>query len=236
MTEKELQFDRKKHVCYSREMKKVMLEHLHRHYSNEQSEIIWEDFQNTYVEFLKDLPDLGGNKSQHNGAGGTYDSISLFAYYKACPDKPDLNELNEMILEVCLPPFKKLGKLFNVNKPFTRYLLRLAFKITAKGSSESESIYPNYIMEVADKEDKSVSYCFKRCPIAEFAKQHGYTYLMPAICNGDYPLFEALHGTLIRKSTCANGDICDYRIIGDNNPEIKNHQRKTDGSGYWYNE
>lgn len=52
------------------------------HYSEEEAKELWERIQLKYVEFLKDLPYLGGKKWVHNGAGGTYDCIAIFAYYE----------------------------------------------------------------------------------------------------------------------------------------------------------
>lgn len=49
---------------------------------------------------------------------------------------------------------------------------------------------------------------------------------MPAICNADYPIFEAMHSGLIRKHTCANSDICDYWIVGSESEYLKSIQEK----------
>ena len=63
-----------------------------------------------------------------------------------------------------------------------------------------------------------IHYRFEQCPIAEFAKAHDLLEIMPAICNGDYPAMELLHAGLIRTTTCANGNVCDYWIVGDKSP------------------
>ncbi len=44
--------------------------------------------------------------------------------------------------------------------------------------------------------DKGIYYEFTSCPIADFAKAHGYLGLMPAFCNPDYPMIKAMHGGL----------------------------------------
>lgn len=36
--------------------------------------------------------------------------------------------------------------------------------------------------------------------------------------------------------TCANADICDYWIVGDESEAAKAHPKKTDDKGYWYND
>lgn len=90
-------------------------------------------------------------------------------------------------------------------------------------------------VEPFDKEI-GIRYSFTKCPIADFAREHGYVHLMPALCNPDYPMMEPAHGGLIRENTCARGGICDYWIVGDQSPYLKEHPRKTDEEGYWYNE
>lgn len=78
------------------------------------------------------------------------------------------------------------------------------FQVTRKKTKKhTDEWIGNYHLNVStyDKE-KGIRYEFTTCPIADFAKQHGYTHLMPAMCNPDYPMFEAMHGGLIRKSTC----------------------------------
>ena len=72
-------------------------------------------------------------------------------------------------------------------------------------------------------------------PVAEFAKAHGYLNIMPAFCNCDYPAMEYINAALIRKHTCANSDVCDYLIVGDESKTAKEHPKETDEQGYWYN-
>ena len=66
--------------------------------------------------------------------------------------------------------------------------------------------------------------------------KYGYLDIMPAFCNSDYPAMEYINAALIRKHTCANSDICDYWIVGDKSEEAKEHPKKTDEKGYWYND
>lgn len=238
MDEKNLNFDRKKHVCYSKKVKEVIQKHLLMHYPADEADRLWESIQLQYVEFLKDLPYLGGKKCSHNGTGGTYDCIALFAYYEAQEQKPSVNELYEMNNQTFLPAFEKLGRFVNANRPFWLRLMNAAFVMSAKEDRKNFKAAPEgYIMKVEpyDKE-KGIRYRFDRCPIAEFAKAHGYLDLMPAFCNGDYPAMELMRAGLIRKYTCANSDVCDYWIVGDESPHLKAHPEKTDEKGYWYND
>ncbi|WP_099468813.1 L-2-amino-thiazoline-4-carboxylic acid hydrolase [Konateibacter massiliensis] len=238
MDESLLAFDREKHICYSNLAKRVMLEHLSMHYPKSEVDYVWEKVQQQYVEFLKDVPYLGGIKNTHNGTGGTYDCIALFAYYEAQENKPTLDELYEMNIELLRPSFEQLGKFVNANNKILLRVMNFAFKATARSDKKhAKDWHGDYIMEVEPyNKQTGIHYYFSRCPIAEFARQHGYLHLMPAICNGDYPIFEAMHAGLIRKTTCSNGSRCDYWIVGDKSRFLKEHPRRTDTDGYWYND
>lgn len=238
MEEKDLKFDRNKHVCYSNEVKNIIRKYLKKHYTIDEADDLWEKIQLQYVEFLKDLPYLGGKKCSHNGTGGTYDCIALFAYYEVQDKKPDLEELYQMNNELFLPSFKKLGKLINANNSFILKIMHKIFTIVAKKDNKiAKEISMSYIMKVYSFDKKQgIHYQFDRCPIAQFAKMHHYLDLMPAFCNGDYPAMELIHARLIRKHTCANSNVCDYWIVGSQSPHLKNHPQKIDEKGYWYNE
>ena len=93
MREKDLQFDRKKHVICSNRAKKGIRAKLIADYGAERGEELWEKTHLKFVKFLKDMPYVGGKKSPH---GGTYDSILVFAYYTVVPEKPSLDELQKM--------------------------------------------------------------------------------------------------------------------------------------------
>lgn len=221
------------HLPISKEMEAVMKKRLSAKFSEVEADRYWKNILVQYEAFLADLPDFGGKKSRHNGPGGTYDCISLFAYYEVLNREPLMEELYEMNCEVFLPEFKKMAGLVNANNSFLRRILRLAFVMTAKTDEGREG---GYIMKVEPYSRDGVRYRFDRCPIAEFAKTHGYLDIMPAFCNSDYPAMEYINATLIRKYTCANSDVCDYWIVGNQSTEAKEHPKKTDEMGYWYND
>jgi len=237
MDEKDLKFDRTKHVCYSKQAKAAVLKYLSEHYPGEEDKL-FERIQLKYVEFLLDQPYLGGKKSTHNGAGGTYDSILVFACYDVLDRKIEINDIYELCNSVFMQSFEKMGKVFNCNHPCVMRLMQKVFESVAKGDDKALAEgAETYIMKV-EPYDKTqgVRYRFDRCPIADFAKKHGYLEIMPALCNGDYPAMELLHAGLIRRHTCANGDVCDYWIVGDKSELLKEHPRKTDENGYFYND
>ena len=71
-------------------------------------------------------------------------------------------------------------------------------------------------------------YEFTACPAAEFAKKHGLLKIMPALCNPDFEAMELIHVKLVRKTTCANGNKCDYTICGDRDAYPKEHPEYRD--------
>ncbi|MCM1561735.1 MAG: L-2-amino-thiazoline-4-carboxylic acid hydrolase [Butyrivibrio sp.] len=235
MKEKELAFNNKKRLPYSKTVKKVMLKHLTAAYGTDGAEELWERIQGTYVDFLKDMPFIGGRKNTQ--AGGVYDSIALFAYYEAVPVKPDFEEMSIMNRETFVPAMQAMGFL-DMNWSWVLRLQHFIFRSIAKRAKKHEREWAgNYHMEVRPYDrEKGIYYEFTSCPIAEFAKRHGYADLMPAFCNADYPMLGAMHGGLIRKSTCAHGSHCDYWIVGDQSGYLKKHPAKTDSKGYVYNE
>ena len=238
MREKDLPIDLGKHVCYSKMAKKIMRAHLRSRYPKDEAEALWEKTQLRYAELLKDAPALGGKANAHNKPGGTYDCFAMMAWWDVQEEKPPLDELYDMNNEMLLPSFGLLGKIADVNRPWALKLMYRAFEAAAKRSAESVSRWPaDYHMEFkADPERGRIEYRFTTCPIADFARRNGFTAIMPAFCNGDYPAMDLLHACLIRRNTCSNSDHCDYLIVPDRDPVCQEHPRYTDAAGYLRND
>ena len=91
----------------------------------------------------------------------------------------------------------------------------------------------DYKMYVAPYEkDKPIYYEFTECPVAEFAKSHSLTEVMPALCNPDFESMECIKARLVRQTTCSNGCRCDYTICGDKDGYLKDHPEYRDEAGY----
>lgn len=240
MDEGRLPIDLAKHACYTPSAKQVMQNHLARRCAAAEMDALWEKIQLQYAAYLQDLPALGGKENMRSGEGGTYDCIALMAFCTALPEekRPDAQELYEMGCELFLPSFERLGKFVNVNRPWQLRLLNTAFAVAAKKTQKQRARWPaDYIMLCEPYEPAlGPRYRFEQCPLADFARTHGLLHLMPPLCNADYTAMELLHGTLLRRYTCANGALCDYRVVGDEHPDAKKYPRKTDAAGYWYNE
>ena len=229
MKDSKLQFDRKVHVLYSKTCKKEIRTKIALHYPAAEQEAVWESVQRQYADFLSDWrTDLGGKKNFHNGTGGTYDCIAIMSYYTVCKEVSSFPEIEEMEENLILPSFRKL-RFVNCNKPFWRKLMYRVF-LRAKRSCDK---WHDYEMTVAPYENgKPIYYEFTACPAAEFAKQFGFTDIMPALCNVDYASMELLHARLVRTTTCVDGRRCDYTICGDKDPYLKEHPEYRDEAGF----
>ena len=141
---------------------------------------------------------------------------------------PSFREIEEIEENLILPAFRRLW-FVDCNKPFFKRLMYRSF-LSAKAGCDK---WHDYEMTVAPYEkDKPIYYEFTACPAAQFARQHGLTDIMPALCNVDYTSMELIHAKLIRTTTCANGCRCDYTICGDSDPYGEEHPEYRDEAGY----
>lgn len=230
MKDRNLQFDRKSHVLYSKPCRRSIRAKISLHYAKDEQEAVWEKVQRQYVEFLSDWrTDLGGRKNFHNGAGGTYDCIALIAYYTVCKDVTNLAEIEEMESSLFLPAFRFLSKFVDCNRPMFRKLMYRSF-LNAGRQCRRWHDYEMHVLPF-DKEGP-IRYEFTACPVAEFARLHGLLEVMPALCNPDYTAMELIHAKLVRRTTCSNGDRCDYAICGDKDSYAMDHPEYRDEAGY----
>lgn len=237
MDEKELQFDRKKHILYSEHAKSVAQKYLKQEYGEEKAEELWEKIQLKYIEYLKDSPDVGGKKNSH--AKLIYDSKLLFAYCQVAANDKTVEELQDFSYEFFMAEeFAKLGKIFNLNNRFHLWLANIVFGFSGKKDRKQQLKFPesfHAVVEPFDKEHRAVRYQFTKCPNADFAKSHGLERWMPLLCNCDYMGLREIGAELIRCGTCMHGDCCDYCIVASNNPITKEHPLVIDENGYWVN-
>lgn len=226
----ELQIDRTCHVLYSKQCKKQIQEKIALHYPEKERKAVWEKVQRQYASYLSDWrTDLGGKKNFHNGKGGTYDCIAVMSYYTVCRDVTSFCEIEKIEESLVLPSFRVLSKFVDCNKPFWKKLMYKAFTKAKSGCDK----WQDYKMNVAPYEKgKPIYYEFTACPVAEFAKKHNLTEIMPALCNVDFASMELIRARLIRTTTCANGCKCDYTICGNRDEYTKNHPEYRDEAGY----
>ena len=194
---------------------------------------IWEQVQENYQNYLPDLPDYGGSKNGH--AKAIYGGLLVFALYSALPDQPPVSELEDFVQHMFMAPFTKLGKVFNLNRPRDMWLIDKVFRKSGNRDRRDAVRYPDgfIIVDVPyDKEHRAARYSFTQCPNAEFAKKHGLLHVLPLLCNSDFFGIREIHGQLIRCGTCGNSDVCDYLVVGSDNPIAKEYETVSDERGF----
>ena len=138
-------------------------------------------------------------------------------YYVVCRDVKSLAEVEEMEGNLFLGAFRKM-KFVDCNKPFFKKLMYKAFQ-RAKCQCDR---WGDFQMNIAPfRPEEPIYYEFTECPTAEFVKKHGLLEIIPALCNPDFEAMECIHARLVRTTTCANGNRCDYTIVGDRDSYVK---------------
>ena len=220
MREKDLPFDRTKHMCYTKNVKKCVQKLLHRYYDEPTAAELWEKIQLQYCEYLTDEPALGSAKITVS----IYDPILIFAWYMVVPDKPPIEEIQQDVYDCMMGSFNVLGKIFNLNRKRDNKLAGLLFRKTTDTRAEEIKRLPESFCMGGydyDEENGIIRYCFTQCPNAEFAKRH---HMEDVMCNCDHMAMQKLHATLIREGTCCTGECCDYCIVGDQNPMANEYE------------
>ena len=228
ITEKEFEINLSCHVIYSKKAKSAIIKLLKNHYPDTWDDV-FEMIQKKYVDYLKDYRrDLGGKKNFHNGVGGNYDCIFYFCMWELCKGEITFEEVEKSYADLMLPSFERM-KFLNGNH---RIVKRLTYKIFQSSKRKCDAV-GDYNMQVDSYDNnKPLTYRFTSCPVAEFAREHGFTDILPALCNVDFPSMEMLHMKLIRKQTLGFADCCDYMIVGDKDPLVKEHPEYRDETGY----
>ena len=201
-------------------------------YGVESASAIWKQVEKNYTENLKDLPDIG-RKNGH--AQAVYGGMLIFALYPALPDQPPISELEGFVQNLFMGQFTKLGKIFNLNRSSNMWLIDKVFQKVGRRDRKDAETWPEGFINVNepyDKEHHAARYHFTQCPNAEFAKKHNMLHILPLLCNSDFFGISEIHGQLIRCGTCGNSDVCDYLVVGKDNPLAKEYEVVKDDGGF----
>ena len=230
MRERDLPFDRTKHVIYTNNAKKCVQKLLCRYYDGKTAAELWEKVQLQYCAYLKDEPALAGSKITVS----IYDPILIFAWYAVIPDKPPLEDIQQDVYDCFMGSFDALGKVFNLNRKADNRLAGKIFRKTSDIRKKEIKKFPGSFRMGGydyDKENGIIRYSFTQCPNAEFAKRHHMEDVLPVMCNCDHMAMQKLHATLIREGTCCTAECCDYCIVGDQNPLAAEYELKVAENG-----
>jgi hypothetical protein len=115
------------------------------------------------------------------------------------------------------------------------WLIDKIFRKSGNRDRKDAVKYPDGFINVDEPYDRAhhaARYRFTQCPIAEFAKKHGLLHVLPLLCNSDFFGISEIHGALIRCGTCGNSAVCDYLVVGNNNPIASEYTTVTDEGGF----
>ena len=169
---------------------------------------------------LEKFPYIGGNKaSGTRNLTGAYAFIALGEVCKqygvSLEEWGYMSTLAYQRYFYKIPSFLRIivGKLFKKTSIVNKML-----KKKDRKNSENAKRYPGSFETETQEPTKEYPVIYHNivCPLAVFAKKHGYMEYMPYICNLDYVMFEALKVPFYREKTCANGDgYCDFKMKKD---------------------
>ena len=202
-------------------------------YGETEGTAIWQAVQNQYSAWLKELPDYGGAKNGH--AKAIYGGLLVFALYVSLPDQPPIAELQDFVQRLFMGPFTALGRVFDLNRPADMWLIDKVFRKSGNRDRRDILSWPSGFVNVDapyDRRRHAASYSFTQCPNAEFAKRHGLLHVLPLLCNSDFFGIGEIHGQLIRQGTCGNSCVCDYLVVGSENPMAQEYETVTDDVGF----
>lgn len=156
-----------------------------------------------------------------------YASLAMFAYYEVLDKKPDLAEMEKLSVDALIGNNQALGKILNFNWQWFQKLYGWMYVMLKKQMEPhivDGSWNNTWIIEIGkEKRTEGVDIRLVGCPVYDFAKKHGYTDIMPALCRSDYKVFEPFHCKMIRYHTIANGDdYCEFWQVGDKSQAWKN--------------
>lgn len=191
-----------------------------RHYGTERAEKMIRDTEPIYDRFLTETPSIGGRKNPMNKNMDL--ALPFFALYEASGRTLTEESMEEMLDQIMIARYRKLGRWIDMNKLdrpwFRRLMYFLAQKVADKLNAHKGKDWNNTwgIQINPEGHDHGLAMTLVGCPLADFAKSHGYLEILPWLCRSDIKAAAALHARLIRNHTVAEGyETCDYWYVGD---------------------
>ena len=214
MNEKSLPIDREKHRIYSDPARRAVRRMLMHYAPKAQVGALCNRVQKRFCELLRDAPPFG----QIPHSGQFYDAVLFFAYFDTTEDLPPREVIQQEVYSSFMASFDTIGKAVNANRVQHNLLIAGIFKLSVASKRKqfeqnSEWFEPTECTYDAGR--GIVRYSFLRCPIADFARKHGFLAYLPYMCNCDHMGLQKIHAGLVRTSTCGVGDVCNYAIAGD---------------------
>ena len=209
----------KNEKVYNRLMTKVFPV-LTAHYGEAGTARLLRDMEPVYQRFLAETPFIGGKKNMlaHN----LDMALPFFALYEASGRTLPKDLIEEMLEAAHIQRYRKMGRWLDMNKldrPWVCALVHSTLRRAARKINDRKGRDWNNTWGIQvnpERHDHGIAMTLVGCPLADFAKAHGYMDVLPLLCDADRLVTEAIHGRLIRHNTVAQGaDRCDYWIVGD---------------------
>ena len=197
---------------------------LEKTYSVPEMESILTRTEVLYNSFIQEAPAPGGMNLLRSLY---YGGLSVFAFYEAMDGHVENDVMQEILWCMLLG-----GGDIHKRKPIrfcfsgTR-LQRLAYAVLRKYAAFSNSMadsgrWKNTWKFAVNPEGhkNGISMPLMNCPVAAFARKHGYEHLMPLFCGSDFKVAERYGMRLVREHTEAEGfSDCDFWYLMENDVE-----------------
>lgn len=178
-------------------------------------EEIWDFYDKNLLEHF---PYIGGDDVSGTGnLTGAYYFVAMGEVLKnygvSLDETGHLMVLSYERTFLRIPGFarKLAGKMFNSPKMLNK-MFQKKDKQNAANAEKNPGSFETKTM-IPPEEGYAFSYHNLVCPLANFAKEHGYMEYMPYLCNLDYVMFGVLGAPLYREQTCASGgEYCDFKL------------------------
>ena len=192
--------------------------YLKKEYGGSEARRIWKETLAQYRRFVDESPDIGGkaNKMSSN----LYMALAVFAFYEADGRKMTPEKLKALMTERMPKRIPLFSALVDFNMPRNQEWLRTRYEkykaVSDKKLDRGEWGNSWRIEMNPHNRETGVAFDLVGCPLADFAKEHGYTEIMPILCDFDYLTAALIHARLFREHTVATGSpYCDYWYLGD---------------------
>lgn len=180
--------------------------------------------QMLYNSFIREAPAPGGmNIFRPQYYGG----LSVFAFYEAMNRSVEPDVLQEILWRMLLGggDIRKVTPLrFRFSGTWLQklaYVILRKYAVFTNRKVDSGRWKNTWIFAVNPEGHKNgISMPLMNCPVAAFAKKHGYEHLMPLFCGSDFKVAERYGLRLIRRHTEAEGfPDCDFWYLMENDVE-----------------
>ena len=199
-------------------IRRAVRKYLKKEYGKDEAARLWEKTLQIYNGFVKEAPDIGGKENAMSG--NLYLALAVFAFYEADGRKLTPDKLKELMSRQLPKSIPVLSALLDLNKPKNQHRLLARYEkyktISDEKLDEGEWGNSWRIEMNPHGRETGVAFDLVGCPLADFAKKHSYTEIMPVLCDFDYLTARLMHARLLREHTVATGSTyCDFWYLGD---------------------